>query len=93
MHGFGHEYGILGIGDAGVHENSVGAEFHCDGGVGGGADSCVYDQRHARDHFPQDADVGLVLNSHAAADGSAQGMIVAAPASIRRFAKTMSSDV
>src|SRR5580704_1126115 len=69
VHGFGHEDGILRVGNAGVHQDCVCAEFHGDGGVGGGAYACVHNQRHAGDHFAQDADVGLVLNAHAAADG------------------------
>src|SRR5436309_2359355 len=72
MHGFGHEHGILCGGDASVHEYCVGAKFHCDCGIRCRSDSGIDNQGDACDHLAQDADVRLVLNSHAAADGGAQ---------------------
>ena len=72
LHGLGHEDGILGLGDGGVHQDGVEAEFHGEGGVGGGADAGVDDQRDFGDEFAQDAEVGGVLHAEAAADGSAE---------------------
>src|SRR5208282_1666779 len=60
------------VGDAGVHEDGVGAELHGDGGVGCGGHASIDDEGNGCDHFAQDADVSLVLNAHAAADGRAQ---------------------
>src|SRR5580704_7494723 len=66
VHGFGHEHRIFGGGDTGIHEDGVGAEFHGERSVGGGAHSGVNDQQYGGDHLAQYADVGLVLNPHAA---------------------------
>ena len=43
------------------------------GFMDGIANPGVHDQRHARNHLPQDLQVGAVLYTHAAADGGAEG--------------------
>ena len=71
-HGFGHEFGVLGFGDGGVHEEAVGAEFHGLGGVAGGADTGVNDHGDFGDAFAEDAQVGGILNAEAGADRSGE---------------------
>src|SRR6266576_314641 len=72
LHGFGHEDGILSSGDSCIHQDGVSAEFHGDGGVRGGTDAGVENQRNAGDDLAQDANVGGILNSQATADGGAE---------------------
>src|SRR5712691_7465756 len=71
-HGFGHENGVLGFGNSGVHEDAVSAELHSFGGVGGGADPGVDDERDFRDAFAEDAQIRGVLDAKARADGRGQ---------------------
>ncbi len=68
-HGFGHEHSVLGFGNGGVHEDAVGAELHGFGGVRGGADSSVDDERSLGNPFAEDAEIGGVLDAEARADG------------------------
>ena len=71
-HGFGHEGGVGGFGDGGVHEEAVGAEFHGDSGVGGGAHTSIDDHRDFGDAFAEDAKIGGILDAEAGADGRGQ---------------------
>src|SRR5208283_2781401 len=48
------------------------AEFHGDRRIRCGAYAGIHDERHSRDHLTQNTDVSLVLNTHAAADGSTE---------------------
>ena len=72
LHGFGHEDGIGGGGDGGVHEDAVGAHFHGEGGVGGGADTGVDDERDGGDFFAEDLQRGAVLDAETRADGGCE---------------------
>ena len=72
VHGFGHQHRILRAGDSCIHEDGVSSEFHGDGGVGCGAYTSIHDEGNGGDHLAQDANVSLILNAHAAADGSAE---------------------
>ena len=73
LHGFGHENGIGGSGDGGVHEDAVGAHLHREGGIGGGADSGIDDEGNGGDPFTQDLEGGAVLNAEAGTDGGGEG--------------------
>src|SRR5260370_30528450 len=68
-HGFGHEHGVLGFGDRGVHQDAIGAEFHGHGGVGCRADACIHNHGNFGDAFAEDAEVGGILHAKAGADG------------------------
>src|SRR5258708_26046687 len=68
-HGFGHEHGVLGFGDRGVHQDAIGAEFHGHGGVGSGADAGIHDHGDFGDAFAEDAEVGGILHAEAGANG------------------------
>jgi hypothetical protein len=72
-HGFGHEDGVGGFRDGGIHEDAVRAQFHGHGGIGGGADSCVYDHGNFGDAFSKDAEIGGILNAQSGADGRGKG--------------------
>ena len=72
-HGFGHEGGVGGFGDGGVHEQAVGAEFHRDGGVGCGAYAGIDDHGDFGDAFAKDAEIGGILDAEAGADGRGEG--------------------
>ena len=72
LHGFGHEDGVGGGGDGGVHEDAVCAHFHGEGGVGGGAYTGVDDEGDVSDFFAKDLERGAVLNAEAGADGGGE---------------------
>ena len=72
LHGFCHQHRILGSGNPCVHEDGVSTQFHGDCGVRGSAHARVNDDWKAGDKFAQNADAGLILDFHAAADGSAE---------------------
>src|SRR5467141_1738747 len=71
-HGFGHEDGILGFGDGGVHQDSIGAKLHGDGGIRSGAHSGIHDHGNFGDAFAENAEVGGILHAEAGADGRGQ---------------------
>ncbi len=71
-HGFGHEFGVLGFGDGGVHEEAVGAELHCLGCVTGGADTSVNDHGDFGDAFAENAQVRGILNAEAGTNRSGE---------------------
>jgi hypothetical protein len=72
LHGFRHQYRIFSVRDSGIHQHGIGAQFHGDGRVRSCSHACIHNERNFRDHFPQDLDVGGVLNAHPAPDRSAQ---------------------
>src|SRR5207302_1221653 len=63
---------VFGGGDGGVHEDTVGPQFHGDGGVRRSPHAGIHDHRHLGDHFTKNLEVGGVLNAHAGADGGSQ---------------------
>jgi len=73
LHGFGHEDGVGGSGDGGVHEDAVSAHLHGEGGVGGGADTSVDDEGNGGDSFAQDLERSAVLDAKAGTDGRGEG--------------------
>src|ERR1700694_1018734 len=72
-HSFGHEDGVPGFGDGGIHEDAVGAELHDDGGVRGGADAGIQDHGNFGDAFAENAEIGGILHAEAGADGRGKG--------------------
>ena len=49
LHGLGHKHRVLRLGDRGIHEYAIGAEFHGHGCIRSCAHARVHDQRHFRD--------------------------------------------
>src|SRR6267378_8523027 len=68
-HGFGHEDGVLGFGNGGVHEDAIGAKLHGNSGVGSRAHAGIDDHGNFSDAFAEDAEVGGILHAEARADG------------------------
>src|SRR5260370_19717949 len=71
-HGFGHEHGVLGFGDRGVHQDAIGAEFHGHGGVGSGADASIHNHGNFGDAFAEDAEIGGILDAESGPDGGGE---------------------
>src|SRR5690606_32119421 len=70
-HGAGHEGGVGGAGDGGGEQDGGAAELHGLGGVGGGADARVADDRHFG-LLADEREVVGVANAQAGADGRGQ---------------------
>src|SRR6266478_4475708 len=64
-HGFGHEDGVLGFGNGGVHEDAIGAKLHGNSGVGSRAHAGIDDHGNFSDAFAEDAEVGGILHAEA----------------------------
>src|SRR6266704_4400353 len=71
-HGFGHEDGVLGFGNGGVHQHAIGAEFHGDGGVGSRANAGIHNHGNFGNAFTKDAEVRGILHAKAGADGCSE---------------------
>src|SRR5260370_10941674 len=71
-HGLGHENGVLRLGNRGIHQDAVRAEFHGFRSVGGGANSRMNDKGSVGNAFAEDAQVGSVLNAEAGTDRRSQ---------------------
>src|SRR6266508_55550 len=72
LHGARHSDGVFGGGDGGVHEHAIGAQFHGDGGVAGGAHAGVHDDGDFGNHLAEDAQIGRVLDAESGTDGGGE---------------------
>src|SRR5690606_18494381 len=71
LHGFGHQYRLLGGGDGGVHQHPGAAQLHGDGGIGSGTDPGVNQNRHGG-LFQDDAQVVGVADAQTGTDQAGQ---------------------
>ena len=72
LHRFGHFDRILGLGNGGVGEHSVGPQLHRRRRIAGAADPCIDDDRDIDRLFDEDH-VEAVLDPQPRSDGSRQG--------------------
>jgi hypothetical protein len=66
-----HQHRIARMGDCGIHQHAVAAEFHRHGGIGRGADAGIDDDRHAG-FGDDDLQVPRIQDAHAGTDQTGQ---------------------
>ena len=71
LHRTGHQHRVLRFGNRGVHQHTIAAQFHRDGGIAGSADTGIDDDRHLG-VLDDRKDVVAILDAEAGADRGGQ---------------------